>query len=508
MGKQIGDIGSERPCVDEHLHTGSLSAFRSVHLSTLVFAFFGIGFYRLWYQFNFYNLHFSVDLGMVTVAANVVRVGVIFLLVLLVHRAGFTRAGRGVFVWSGFVLMTASSLLYLIDLFFGQTSFESLRIVVGGIGLVGGEVIWIFFLERLKPAQVFLYAAGGLALSCVLSLAMGYLDPAVAGMVNLFVPAFSVFSYWQAMSELDKRPDPADRDALYEEPRQFFGIVQIVAAFFLYALLLGVALGYPDGRLRELSQTARSAHQVLVVVLLCVVVWFVLVRGRGFKLSGYWLFQNTLMMASICFLMSGAHLAEEASTFLLTNAITCFYIPLVYFICLIARHVRWPATLVYAAVYGGSLLFMACGRIVVYFVGPTLDHSLWLLIVMAVLVLVESTLVIRPRLMGDTVLGFELDRIEAKGPVADRSPSPSLGVRGGSDFAATYGLTEVEASIIRLIAQGRSRSFIADTLNYSENTIRNYTRSAYRKVGVHSKQELIDRVVEFSNDRGPTRERG
>ena len=148
----------------------------------------------------------------------------------------------------------------------------------------------------------------------------------------------------------------------------------------------------------------------------------------------------------------------------------------------------------------------------VLFVGLTvwfvMAPSLWLLIVMAVLVLVESTLVIRPRLMGGAVLGFELDRIEAKRSVAGRPPSPSLGVRGGSDFAAAYGLTEVEASIIRLIAQGRSRSFIADTLNYSENTIRNYTRSAYRKVGVHSKQELIDRVVEFSNDRGPTRERG
>ncbi len=501
MGKRIRDIDSEVLCVDEHLHTGSFSAFRSVHLSTFVFAFFGIGFYRLWYQFNFYNLHFSVDLGMVTVAANVVRAGVIFLLVLLVYRAGFTRAGRGVFVWSGFVLMTASSLLYLIDLFFDQTSFESLRIVIGGVGLVGGEVIWIFFLERLKPAQVFMYAAGGLALSCALSLAMGYLDPAVAGMVNLFVPALSVFSYWQAMSELDKRSEASERtgDALYESPGQFLGIVQIVAAFFLYALLLGVALGYPDGRLRELSQAARSVHQVLVVALLCAVVWFVLVRGRAFKLSGYWLFQNALMMASICFLMSGAPLAEEASTFLLTNAITCFYIPLVYFICLIARHVRWPATLVYAVVYGGSLLFMAGGRVVVYRIGPTLDHSLWLLIVMAVLVLVESTLVIRPKLMGDTVLGFEIDRIDARrlSPETFWASTPPI-AQAGCGFAEAYGLTSVEGSIIRLIAQGRSRSFIADALNYSENTIRNYTRTAYRKVGVHSKQELIDRVVEFS----------
>ena len=48
--------------------------------------------------------------------------------------------------------------------------------------------------------------------------------------------------------------------------------VLTLIAFFLYALLLGMALGYPDGRHRELSQTVRSIHQVLVVLLIAFVV--------------------------------------------------------------------------------------------------------------------------------------------------------------------------------------------------------------------------------------------
>lgn len=496
------------PEVDRYLHTGTLSAFKSTFLSGLVLAFFGIGFYRLWYQFNFYNLHFSADVGMVTVGANIARVAVIALLVLLVCKAGFTRATRGVFLWSGFVLMTASSLLYLLELFFNTTDFEALRVVVGGIGLVGGEIIWIFFLERLRPGQVFFYAAGGLALSCALSLVMGYLDPVVSGMINLFVPALSVYAYWQAMSLLDERAGaslaPSDRndsagkasgaDLLYEAQPLRTGVAQVLVAFFLYALLLGMALGYPDGRTRELSQTVRSVHQVLVVLLIAFVVWFVLVRGRAFKLSGYWLFQNVLMMASICFLMSGWSGSEEASTFLLTNAVTCFYIPLVFFSYLIARHVRWQTTLVYAAVYGGSLLFMAVGRIVVYFVGPTLDHSLWLLIAMALVVLVEATLIMRPRFMGTYPVGFELgalrQAVASEAACVRRSSSP-VGV-----FAHRYSLNETETAIVSLIAQGRSRAFIADELNYSQNTIRNYTRTVYRKADVHSKQELLDKVAE------------
>lgn len=55
-----------------------------------------------------------------------------------------------------------------------------------------------------------------------------------------------------------------------------------------------------------------------------------------------------------------------------------------------------------------------------------------------------------------------------------------------------YGLTEAETRIAGLIARGRTRAFIACDLGYSENTIRNYTRTLYQKVGIHSKQELID----------------
>ena len=158
-GKKRGN-GARVPAADRYLHTGSFAAFKATFLPGLSLAFFGIGLYRLWYQFSFYNLHFSADMGMVTVGANIARVAVIALLVLLARRDGFSRAARGGFVWSGFVLMTASSVLYLIDLFFNTADFEALRVVVGGVGLVGGEVIWVFFLERLKPGEAFSLRGG------------------------------------------------------------------------------------------------------------------------------------------------------------------------------------------------------------------------------------------------------------------------------------------------------------------------------------------------------------
>ena len=43
-----------------------------------------------------------------------------------------------------------------------------------------------------------------------------------------------------------------------------------------------------------------------------------------------------------------------------------------------------------------------------------------------------------------------------------------------------------------LIAQGRSKAYIAEALFLSENTVRTHAKNVYAKLGVHSKQELID----------------
>lgn len=526
----------QRRCADAGLHTASFMSFKTVFLSGFSLAFFGIGLMRLWYQFNFYNLHFTADYGYVTVGANIMRVAVIALLVFLSYRTGFSHASKTFFVWSGLVLMTLSGLFYLVDLFFNTTSFEVARFIIGGVGLVGGEIIWVFFLERLKPAEAFFYAAGGLTLSCLLSLAAGYLSHEVFGLLNLFIPALSVFAYWRAMDLLDKGKHPSGRllgrtakegvhqggasqdasvassrsggeekvDRLYSTQQRGY-IFTIIAAFFLYAFLIGMALGYPDGRVRELSQVMRTVHQLLVIAVIAATVWWVLVRGRGFSLTGFWFFVNFLMIAAITFLMSGWPGSEELATFFATNAITCFYIPLVFFIYLIGRHSDKPTVLVYGFVYGSALLAMCVGRIVVHQIGPHLEYGLWLLICMAFVALVEMVLVVYPRPDVSCPLGFELKAVSKKSasthtiapgkvekPSQDSAKSDPL-----ASFADAFHLSATETEIVRLLAQGRSRTVIAETLNYSENTVRNYARILYRKVGVHTKQELLDAIEEF-----------
>lgn len=64
-----------------------------------------------------------------------------------------------------------------------------------------------------------------------------------------------------------------------------------------------------------------------------------------------------------------------------------------------------------------------------------------------------------------------------------------------TELAAEHGLTNRETDILLLLAQGRDAQFVSDALYLSRNTVKSYQKSIYAKLGVHSKQEIIELVV-------------
>lgn len=62
-------------------------------------------------------------------------------------------------------------------------------------------------------------------------------------------------------------------------------------------------------------------------------------------------------------------------------------------------------------------------------------------------------------------------------------------------LAKKHAITQSELLVMILLAQHMSYSNIAKELQLSENTVRTHGKSIYRKLGIHSKQELIDLVA-------------
>ncbi len=63
---------------------------------------------------------------------------------------------------------------------------------------------------------------------------------------------------------------------------------------------------------------------------------------------------------------------------------------------------------------------------------------------------------------------------------------------GASSLGAVYGLSRREEEVFGLVSRGYTARRIAETLCVSESTAQTHIRRIYAKVGVHSKQELIE----------------
>ena len=66
--------------------------------------------------------------------------------------------------------------------------------------------------------------------------------------------------------------------------------------------------------------------------------------------------------------------------------------------------------------------------------------------------------------------------------------------------AREFRLTEREAEVMALLAKGRTRARIQEELYLSSGTVATHARHIYQKVGVHSKQELLD-AIESAGER-------
>ena len=63
-----------------------------------------------------------------------------------------------------------------------------------------------------------------------------------------------------------------------------------------------------------------------------------------------------------------------------------------------------------------------------------------------------------------------------------------------AEMGERCGLTHREVEVVQLICLGRSKGYIAESLSITENTVRGYAKNAYRKLGIHSRQELLTAV--------------
>lgn len=111
-----------------------------------------------------------------------------------------------------------------------------------------------------------------------------------------------------------------------------------------------------------------------------------------------------------------------------------------------------------------------------------------------ILVIVSSFFLNDKTLDTSGLLGQLPTSPEESSPVVVREVPIDPFSKACEQIAQRGALTQREIQVLGLFARGRSRSYIAEALFISENTVRGHIKSIYEKLDMHSKQELLDQI--------------
>lgn len=90
----------------------------------------------------------------------------------------------------------------------------------------------------------------------------------------------------------------------------------------------------------------------------------------------------------------------------------------------------------------------------------------------------------------------------AGGNAAEMVLEPASAEHRCAELVERFGLTGREAEVLGFLARGRNVAYIQEKLVLSRNTVKSYVANVYRKLGVHSHQELLDLVEKLDAPAG------
>lgn len=320
-----------------------------------------------------------------------------------------------------------------------------------------------------------------------------WLMPAATGLVLFSVlPAVAVRLTWGVagpfLAEAEGHEAPADFSATQPSTFLSFGS-QVFGVFFLMRVAFGYALRI---------DTAPFADAAFLIPAVGMYAWVTRHAGRPFP-------ADLLTRASVLFVVAGYYLAGVTGESLRAVSIPLFYMgsalfDIVVWAVLLAAGQRNRSAAVatfswgYAVRSAGSVTGAALGAWVAAAHVPHVDVAVSGLLLMVVLGYVFLRL--RASSFAEAIAGIEPLQPLGEAQVPAASPGPTFEERCEA-LAVECGLPPREREVFEMLARGRNREFIQERLVVSRNTVKAHVKHVYAKLGIHSHQELIDRVENY-----------
>lgn len=354
-------------------------------------------------------------------------------------------------------------------------------------GICGFTIGWLYLLWGdfyskldIKPAIAILFGSVIAASALKIGIFAFSSHPAGAALCALLAPA-SAYCHKKASLKLPEAHCGANRFT----PKTLFSLKRMSLGVVAFSFALGVIRSLD---LEYFSQPfAFETFTHLLEIAVCIgLVCLVYRRREDLDFSDLWLL---VLIAIASGLIAAEYLpgALGSTSFAILTAAQMFALVFLWLgLSDVAHNTSYPSDSVFGIGWSFYALPVAVGSLCAIMPGFHFDRiHLSLVVVYALLIAVVFFLRERtpheyklfadlnPPLFGENLSEFS-ERIER--------------------LAMQYSLSEREREIVALYAQGRNRRFISSTLFISENTVRDHIKNVYKKMHIHSKQELIDAI--------------
>lgn len=350
--------------------------------------------------------------------------------------------------------------------------------MVGGVCAGLCYLRWALFFARLGVRDAVACLFPAYLASALLKMVVDFVPSVAGALFALALPLVSCVLLVRAMRCLDACPDCDEKGAVVYRRGSYGALARIAACllvFFVVRQLVMLVVGAQQGR----ASGAVMSHAIEIALALGVLIW-VFLLARSLDFPQLWRF--------VFLFLASAVLVECASPgnvggWLLFEVGTSFAWMLLWLlVCDVAHRCDLhPFTVVgigWGTYTAGNYLGMALSGVfgVESFEGVWGVGLVWALGLATVFLLDAHT--------PDIQLIF-----------ADLHPRVGIEEFATIDercegLAAERGLSARELDVLKLLAKGRSRAYMAEELCLSENTVRGHTSRLYAKLGVHTRDEL------------------
>ncbi len=387
--------------------------------------------------------------------------------------AGYIAAGLGAVASAALTISFVTPVLA-----FAQTPATVLcSCVLGWLYLQWGQ-FYVRLNTRTAVGCLFVANIAGSLLKC-----LAHFSPfALACAITMALPIASVLLCRMALLDV---PRPS-RAAVRFESHNLRGLWKVAAAVAVLSFVTAFLVGRSFGNQSSAPTDAFLLGRVCEVLISAVVLGVVIGAKKSFNFAQLW--RIVLVLLALDVLCQALFPQVKLIRCVESSAWDLLVLFTWLTVADIARHAQANPALVFGVSWAFYTAPFAVGSVVASALAAADVDIATTTVLMFALALV-GTFCLELRDQDTKWIFAELSGERASAPQDHRSIDERC-----KSIAARRGLTPRELEVMQMLCKGRTKSYIAETLYLTENTVRSHTKHIYTKLDVHSKQELMDLV--------------